>query len=150
MVRLGIGIYGIEISTEKLELQPVASLRSTVAQLKQLKAGESVSYNRRGVVNKPSLIATVRIGYADGYTRRLGNGVGKMWVNGQLAPVIGTVCMDMTMIDVTDVPNVQEGDEVVIFGEQLPVQRVADWAGTIAYEIMTAISQRVKRVYFQE
>lgn len=150
MVRLGIGIYGVEIATERLDLMPVATLRTTIAQLKQLAPGESVSYNRRSVVAEPSVIATVRIGYADGYERRLGNGVGQMWVNGQLVPVIGTVCMDMTMLNVTQVPSVKVGDEVVVFGKELPIQQLAQWAGTIPYEIMTGISQRVKRVYFQE
>jgi alanine racemase len=150
MVRLGIGLYGVEIATDKLDLEPVATLRATIAQLKRLHPGETVSYNRRGIVKEESLIATVRIGYADGYSRRLGNGVGKMSVNGHMAPVIGTVCMDMTMIDVTGTPDVSEGDEVIIFGKQLPVERVAEWAGTIPYEIMTGISGRVKRVYFQE
>ena len=150
MVRLGIGLYGVEIATEQLDLQPVATLRATIAQLKRLKAGDTVSYNRRGIVKEDSVIATVRIGYADGYSRRLGNGVGKMWVAGSPAPVIGTVCMDMTMIDVTDIPHVKEGDEVIVFGQQLPVQQVAEWAGTIPYEVMTSVSQRVKRVYFQE
>lgn len=156
MVRLGIGLYGINsAATNQPELQPVATLKSTIAQLKHLKAGESVSYNRRGVVTRDSVIATVRIGYADGFSRRLGNGQGKIWVKtagggGQLAPVIGTVCMDMTMIDVTDIAGVQEGDEVVIFGKELPLQQLAGWAGTIPYEIMTGISQRVKRVYFEE
>jgi alanine racemase len=112
--------------------------------------GGSVSYNRRGVVNRDSLIATIRIGYADGYSRQFSNGVGKVWVKGQLAPVIGTVCMDMTMIDVTDVNGVQEGDDVVIYGPQLPVQEVAGWIKTIPYELMTGVSQRVKRIYFHE
>ena len=80
----------------------------------------------------------------------LGNGAGKMWVNGKLVPVIGSICMDMTMIDVTDIEDVQEGDEVIVFGKELPVQQLAEWAGTIPYEIMTSISQRVKRVYFEE
>jgi len=151
MVRLGIGLYGIEIdSDDVLELVPVATLRSTIAQLKQVKAGETVSYNRKGVVGKDSLIATVRIGYADGYSRQFGNGVGKMLVNGKLAPVIGTVCMDMTMIDVTDIDNVSEGDDVTVFGKKLPVQTVAEWINTIPYEVMTSISQRVKRIYFHE
>lgn len=150
MVRLGIGLYGVETVRGSVELQPVATLRSTIAQLKQLQPGETVSYNRRGAINHPSLIATVRIGYADGYSRRFSNGVGKMWVRGRLVPVIGTVCMDMTMIDVTDVPGVQEGDEVIIFGQEIPVQQLAQWGGTIPYEIMTGISQRVKRVYYQE
>jgi alanine racemase len=151
MVRLGIGLYGVDSGgTHQDELQPVASLKSTIAQLKKVKAGESVSYNRRGVVKKDSTIATIRIGYADGFSRRLGNGIGKMWLREKLVPVIGSVCMDMTMIDVTDIENVKEGDEVIIFGKELPVQQLAEWAGTIPYEIMTAISQRVKRVYFEE
>lgn len=151
MVRLGIGLYGIEIDSDQLlELVPVATLRSTIAQLKRVKKGETVSYNRRGVVHRDSTIATVRIGYADGYSRGFGNGTGKMLVNGQMAPVIGTVCMDMTMIDVTDIEGVAEGDEVIIFGSGLPVQEVAKWINTIPYEIMTSVSQRVKRVYFHE
>jgi alanine racemase len=150
MVRLGIGLYGVEIATQQLELQPAATLRTTIAQIKHLKAGETVSYNRRGVVKEDATIATVRIGYADGYSRRFGNGVGKLLVHGQLAPVIGTVCMDMTMIDVTGIQGVKEGDEVIIFGGALPVQQVAAWVDTIPYELMTSISQRVKRIYFQE
>jgi alanine racemase len=115
-----------------------------------LPAGASVSYNRRGVLQRSSLIATVRIGYADGYSRRFSGGVGKMWVKGKLAPVVGTVCMDMTMIDVTDIEGVMEGDDVIVFGGPLTVQEVSGWARTIPYELMTAVSQRVKRVYFQE
>lgn len=151
MVRLGIGLYGVDsAATGRLDLFPVTTLKSTVAQVKYLKAGESVSYNRKGVVSRDSVIATVRIGYADGYPRRLGNGAGKMLINGKLAPVIGTVCMDMTMLDVTGIPGVKEGDDVIIFGKELPVQQVAEWAQTIPYEIMTGVSQRVKRVYFEE
>lgn len=151
MVRLGIGLYGVDSTgSNKLNLQTVATLKSTVAQLKYLHIGESVSYNRKGVVTRNSIIATIRIGYADGYPRRLGNGIGKIWVKEKPAPVIGAVCMDMTMVDVTDIPGVQEGDEVIVFGKELPVQQVAQWAGTIPYEIMTGISQRVKRVYFEE
>jgi alanine racemase len=151
MVRLGIGLYGIEIDNDQLlELVPVATLRSTIAQVKHLKKGETVSYNRRGVVNRDSVIATVRIGYADGYSRQFGNGIGKMLIKGKMAPVIGTVCMDMTMLDITEIEGVSEGDEVIIFSSQLPVQDVAKWIDTIPYEIMTSISQRVKRVYFHE
>ncbi len=151
MVRLGIGLYGVDSAASgKLNLQTVATLKSTIAQLKQLKKGESVSYNRKGIVEKDSIIATVRLGYADGYPRRLGNSIGKVWIKGKLVRVIGTICMDMFMVDVTDVPDAQEGDEVIIFGQQLPVQQVAEWAVTIPYEIMTGISQRVKRVYFEE
>ncbi len=151
MVRLGIGLYGVDSAeTGTLELHTVASLKSTIAQLKHVKAGESVSYNRRGVVKKDSVIATIRIGYADGFSRRLGNGAGKMWVKGKQCPVVGTVCMDMTMIDVTGIKGLSEGDEVLVFGKELPVQQVARWADTIAYEIMTAVSHRVKRVYYEE
>ena len=150
MIRLGIGLYGVEIAGKGLNLQTVATLRSTIAQIKNVKTGETISYNRRGVVEKDSVIATVRIGYADGFSRRLGNGIGKLWVGGQLAPVIGSVCMDMVMIDVTRISGVKEGDVVVVFGKELPVQQVAEWAGTVPYEIMTSISHRVKRVYFLE
>lgn len=151
MVRLGIGLYGIDSAASGLlNLQTVATLKSTIAQLKHLQEGDSVSYNRKGKVQKDALIATVRIGYADGFPRRLGNGIGKVMVRGRMVPVIGTVCMDMFMADVTDVPAVIEGDDVIIFGEPLPVQSVAEWAGTIPYEIMTGVSQRVKRVYFEE
>jgi alanine racemase len=151
MVRLGIGLYGVDNSaTNKLNLQVVATLKSTIAQIKHLKAGDSVSYGRTGIVNKDSVIATIRIGYADGYLRRLGNGLGKMMINGKLVPVIGTVCMDMTMIDVSDIPDIKEGDDVIIFGKDLTVPQLAQWAGTIPYEIMTGISQRVKRIYYEE
>ena len=151
MVRLGIGMYGVDAAkTKSLELQPVATLKSTIAQIKHLKKGESVSYNRKGVVKKDSVIATIRIGYADGYSRMLGNGAGKMLINQQLVPVIGSVCMDMTMVDVTGIPDVREGDEVIVFGNDLSIEQIAEWANTIPYEIMTGISQRVKRVYFEE
>jgi alanine racemase len=151
MVRLGIGLYGVDsAATHHLNLRQVSTLKTTIAQLKHLKAGETVSYGRKGVVKKDSIIATVRLGYADGYSRRLGNGVGKMLVGGKPAPVIGVVCMDMTMLDVTGIPNVREADEVTVFGAGLPVEQVAAWAGTIPYEIMTGVSQRVKRVYFEE
>ncbi|ANH82955.1 bifunctional UDP-N-acetylmuramoyl-tripeptide:D-alanyl-D-alanine ligase/alanine racemase [Niabella ginsenosidivorans] len=149
MVRLGIGLYGIA-GNDKIPLQTVATLKTTISQIKRIRNGETVSYNRRGIAKEDSVIATIRIGYADGYSRRLGNGVGKVWVNGQLAPVIGTVCMDMTMIDITHIPEVKEGDDVIVFGEAVPVQQLAEWIGTIPYEIMTGISQRVKRVYYGE
>lgn len=151
MVRLGIGLYGIDISRQTgIDLKEVSTLKSTIAQIKHLNEGETVGYGRKGIVTRPSMIATIRIGYADGYPRQLSNGRGKMLVNGHPAPVIGTICMDMTMIDITGIPDVQEGDEVILFGPELPVSRVADWAETIPYEILTGISQRVKRVYYQE
>ena len=151
MVRPGIGLYGIDSSgSGKLNLQAAATLKTTVAQIKKLKAGESVSYNRKTIMKRDSVIATVRIGYADGYPRRLGNGIGKMLVNGEPAPVTGTVCMDMVMLDISEIKHVKEGDEVIVFGKELPVEQVAEWSQTIPYEIMTGISQRVKRIYFQE
>jgi Alr-MurF fusion protein len=151
MVRLGIGLYGIEVDPkEVLDLHPVASLRSTIAQIRKVSMGETISYNRSGAISRDSIIGTVRIGYADGYSRQFSNGKGKMLVRGQLVPVVGSVCMDMTMIDLTGIEGVQEGDDVLIFGNELPVQTIASWIGTIPYEIMAGISQRVKRVYFHE
>jgi len=150
MVRLGIGLYGVDSNPVMQEkLRTVATLKTTIAQIKHIKKGETVGYNRQGVVSRDSVIATVRIGYADGYRRSLGNGMGQMYINGQMAPVIGNVCMDMTMLDITDIPA-GEQDDVIVFGEALPVDTVAHAAETIAYEILTSISQRVKRVYFEE
>lgn len=150
MVRLGIGLYGVDGNAAmQHQLQNVSTLKTTIAQLKKVKKGESVGYNRSSVAQQDAVIATVRIGYADGYPRNLSNGKGHMWVNGKQAPVTGNVCMDMTMLDVTGIAA-QEGDEVIVFGEQLPVAQVARWASTIPYEILTGISQRVKRVYFEE
>lgn len=151
MVRLGIGLYGADnIQDAELSLQTVATLKTTVAQIRHLKAGETVSYNRSGVLTRDSIIATVRIGYADGYSRRMGNGNGKMYVRGSIAPTVGKICMDMCMIDVTDIPGVKAGDTVEIFGKHISIQEVAKAADTIAYEIMTGISLRVKRVYIEE
>ncbi len=148
MVRIGIGLYGAGIPG--MALQQVSVLKSTIAQVKQLKSGESVSYGRSGMLTRDSVIATVRIGYADGYPRILGNGRGSMVVAGKLVPTIGHVCMDMTMIDLTGLDSIYEGQEVIVFGRQLPVEKVAEAAATIPYEILTGISQRVQRVYFEE
>jgi alanine racemase len=151
MVRLGIGLYGIDTASNAvLDLKEVTTLKTTVAQVKHVRSGETVSYGRRWIAQRDSVIATVRIGYADGYPRRLSNGRGKMLIRSQLAPVVGSICMDMTMVDVTEIPAVREGDEVIVFGNDLPVLQVAEWAETIPYEIMTGISQRVRRVYFEE
>lgn len=151
MVRLGIGLYGINSSNSPLlQLQEVSSLKTTIAQIKKIKANETVGYGRKGKVDKDAVIATVRIGYADGYSRKLGNGVGKMLVNGISVPVIGNVCMDMTMLNITGIDNVNEGDDVIVFGQELSINEVAKAAQTIPYEIMTGISQRVKRIYFEE
>ncbi len=150
MVRLGIGLYGYDSNSEvQKRLKTVASLKTSVSQIKEIAAGESVGYSRKGIVTRDSRIATVRIGYADGYPRILSNGKGHMLVNGRLAPVIGNICMDMTMLDVTDI-EVTEGDEVIVFNEDLKVSEVAEWASTIPYEILTGISERVKRVYYEE
>ncbi|GAA4310738.1 bifunctional UDP-N-acetylmuramoyl-tripeptide:D-alanyl-D-alanine ligase/alanine racemase [Compostibacter hankyongensis] len=152
MVRLGIGLHGLSQPGGPLheKLHNVSTLRTTVSQLKKIPPGDTVGYGRQGKAPGGMTIATVAIGYADGYIRRLGNGRGHMLVQEQLAPVIGNVCMDMLMLDVSAIPEVQEGDEVIVFGPDLPISRLAEWAGTIPYEIMTGISQRVKRVYFQE
>lgn len=151
MVRLGIGLYGVDsIAQSSLSLRPVATLRSTIAQIRKVKKGETVGYSRKGIMTRDSLIATIRIGYADGFSRKLGNGVGHVFIKGKLAPVTGNVCMDMTMIDITGIEEVAEGDVVEIFGSSLPIQQVAKWCDTIPYEIMTGISQRVKREYFEE
>ncbi len=150
MVRLGIGLYGVDGDPGIQQgLKNVTTLKTTVSQIKKVKAGDSVGYSRKGVAVKDSVIATVRVGYADGYPRILGNGAGNMYVNEKLVPIIGNVCMDMTMLDITGVA-VKEGDEVIVFGVDLPVAKVAQWAQTIAYEILTGVSQRVKRVYFEE
>ena len=150
MVRLGIGLYGVDANVEvQQQLKNVSTLKTTISQIKKIQAGESVGYSRKGVATKDSVIATVRIGYADGYPRLLSNGIGKMWVNNKAVPVIGNVCMDMTMLDITGVET-KEGDEVIVFGEPLPVSELAQLAQSIPYEILTGISQRVKRVYFEE
>lgn len=145
MVRFGIGLYGIGSMPG---LQPVATLKTTICQIKQLKKGDTVGYNRKGVLMRDGIVGTVRIGYADGYPRILGNGNGSMWVNGKLAPVIGNVCMDMTMLDLTGI-DAKVGDEVIVFGAHCPVDQVAQWANTIPYEILAGIAQRVKRIYFE-
>lgn len=148
MVRLGIGLHGIGTNQEiNSRLQPVHSLITHISHINHLQAGDTVGYSRKGKVNSSKMIAVVPIGYADGYFRSFGNGRGKMLVNGILAPVIGNVCMDMTMLDITDIPQTQIGDRVVVFGESLPVTQVASWADTIPYELLTSVSTRVKRVY---
>lgn len=152
MVRLGIGLYGIDTAGNQQKnnlLQPVASLKTSISQLKKVKAGETVGYSRNGQMEKDGTIATVRIGYADGYLRVFGNGNGKMLINGKFAPTIGHISMDMCMLDVSRI-EVQDDDEVIVFNEELRIETLAEQAGTIPYEILTNISQRVKRVYFYE
>ncbi len=150
MVRLGIGLYGVDNDSQMQQLlQNVTTLKTTIAQIKTVKAGDTVGYSRKGKVTKDSRIATVRIGYADGYPRSMSNGVGYMLIKGRPAPVVGVVCMDMTMLDISDLAA-EEGDEVIVFGKDLPVNQLAHWANTISYEILAGISQRVKRIYYEE
>jgi alanine racemase len=151
MVRLGIGLYGYD-PTEELSsnLQQVSRLRSTVSQIKEVKKGETVGYSRMGVANEDMRIATIRVGYADGLDRRLSRRVGKMIINGKEATIVGNVCMDMCMVDITHIDGVEEGTQVIVFGPERPVHLLAEEIGTIPYEILTSISSRVKRVYFQE
>lgn len=146
MVRLGIGLYGYDMAPNQLKLDEVSSLKTTITQIKHLAKSETVGYDRKGVLYRDSVIATVKIGYADGYDRRFGNGVGQMSINGKLVSTIGNICMDMCMLDVTDI-DVNEGDEVLVFPD---VSLAAKNIGTIPYELLTGISSRVKRVYFYE
>ncbi|QOI96818.1 MAG: bifunctional UDP-N-acetylmuramoyl-tripeptide:D-alanyl-D-alanine ligase/alanine racemase [Flammeovirgaceae bacterium] len=149
MVRLGIGLYGVEPVAAESNLKQAVTLKTTISQIRNIKAGESVGYSRKGISDKERTIATIAIGYADGYSRAFGNGKGIVLVNGKRAPVVGNVCMDMTMIDVTGI-NAREGDNVIIFGNGLPVTEVAERIGTIPYEILTSTSDRVRRVFVAE
>ncbi len=146
MVRLGIGLYGVDMDKNLMNLEQVSCLKTTVTQIKELQAGETVGYDRKGVLSRDSKIATVKIGYADGYARRFGNSVGKMQINGFLAPTVGNICMDMCMLDVTG-QDVQVGDEVLVFPD---LMQAASDIGTIPYELLVNISSRVKRVYYYE
>jgi alanine racemase len=150
MVRLGIGLYGIGDENDQDSLLPVSTLLTSISQIRKLNAGETVGYSRKGILNKPSRIATLPIGYADGFLRKLGNGNAKLRVQGIEAPTIGNICMDMCMIDVTNIPSAKEGDQVVIFENAQDIRTMAKWLDTIPYEVLTGISERVKRVYFQE
>lgn len=176
MVRLGIGLYGVGSDAgEQSMLRNVSTLKSVVTQIKHIPAGETVGYNRRGLTNRDTTIAIVPVGYADGLNRKLGNGAGRMYIYGKPAPIIGNICMDLTMLDVTDMEGtgtsakaandsqlaepgataasqtgVREGDEVIIFDDNHPVNEIAQQLGTIPYEILTGISRRVKRIYFYE
>ena len=151
MVRLGIGLYGIDPSaTFQEKLRPTATLKTVISQIKVVPSTESVGYGRAGTLETDKRIATLAIGYADGYHRAFGKGVGEVLLHGKRAPVVGNVCMDMTMVDITDIPEAREGDEAIIFGPQLPIQQVAAKIGTIPYELLTNTSERVKRVFFAE
>ena len=150
MVRLGIGLYGIApMPNEQDKLENVSTLRSIISQVKHVPADDTVGYNRRYKAKQETTIAIVPIGYADGLSRALSNGKGHLKVKGYFVPIVGNICMDMTMIDINGI-DAQEGDEVIIFGKELPITRLAEEMGSIPYEILTGISQRVKRIYFQE
>lgn len=148
MVRLGIGLYGISACKED-KVSTVISLKSTIVQIKEYEIGETVGYSRKAVLSRKSRIGVIPIGYADGLKRQLGNGVGCFYVNGKAAPIIGNICMDMCMIDLTDI-ECKEEDTAVLFDESHPIEDIAMKCDTIPYEILTSISQRVKRVYYQE
>ncbi len=153
MVRLGIGLYGVQTLPPECgedALRPVSSLRTVILALSRRHPGDSIGYSRRGRVERESLIATCPVGYADGLNRHLGNGRLHVLVGDTLCPIIGNICMDICMVDVTDAPGVKVGDPVEIFGERQSVQTVADVLDTIPYEVLTSVSTRVKRVYFRE
>ena len=150
MVRLGIGIYGVPPCDEdRGKLKNVVSLKTTIVQIKEYECGETIGYSRRGVINRKSKIGVVPIGYADGLKRQLGNGNACFYVNGKAAPIIGNICMDMCMIDLTDI-ECKENDTAILFDENHSIERIAEACDTIAYEILTSISQRVKRIYYHE
>ncbi|TPE45238.1 bifunctional UDP-N-acetylmuramoyl-tripeptide:D-alanyl-D-alanine ligase/alanine racemase [Pontibacter mangrovi] len=150
MVRLGIGIYGVEATgAEQEALRPVSILKTTVSQVKGIKQGETVGYSRKGIADTDKTTATIAIGYADGYDRRFSNGVGQVLINGRRCPIIGNVCMDMCMVDVTGV-QVKAGDTAVVFGPELTLTELAQRIGTIPYELLTNVSTRVKRVFYSE
>ena len=148
MVRLGLGLYGIN-SCNNSTINNVSTLRTTILQIHDVKAGESVGYSRKTVLERDSRIASLPIGYADGLDRLLGNRKGYCLVNGQKADYVGNICMDVSMIDVTDIPC-EEGDLATIFGDELPPAELASRCGTIPYEILTGIAPRVKRIYFED
>lgn len=149
MVRLGIGLYGVEATGYyQSHLQEVSTLKTVISQIKYLTPGQTVGYSRNGHIEHNTATATIAIGYADGYDRGLGNGVGKVWINGHLCPTVGNICMDMTMVDVTDL-DVQEGNEVIVFGKEIAISELANKINTIPYELLTGIGPRVKRIFYK-
>ncbi len=157
MVRLGIGLYGVGFDAgEQENIRNVSTLKTTISQIKQVKDGDTIGYNRKGIAVKDTVIAVIPIGYADGLNRRLGNGAGRVFIHGKPAPLIGNICMDICMADITEIVKqqegkpVNEGEEVIVFGDDYPISSLARDLGTIPYEILTGISRRVKRVYFHE
>lgn len=148
MVRLGIGLYGVDPFTNKI-LHNVSTLKTTILQIRDVPKEDTVGYSRKGHLERNSRIAAIPIGYADGLNRHLGNGHAYCLVNGQKAPYVGNICMDVCMIDVTNI-DCKEGDKVIIFGDDLPVTVLSDVLNTIPYEVLTSVSNRVKRVYYQD
>ncbi len=148
MVRLGIGLYGIS-AIDQTNVRQVSTLKTVILQIKQIEINETVGYSRRFKASKQTTIGIIPIGYADGLHRILGNGVGKLLVHGRLVPILGNICMDMCMIDLTGI-DANEGDEVIVFGDANPITELARQMNSIPYEVLTSISRRVKRVYFQE
>ena len=148
MCRLGLGLYGVDPRTNRM-LSTVSTLKTTILQMRHVPAGDTVGYSRKGRIDRDSVIAAIPIGYADGLNRHLGNRHCYCLVNGQKAEYVGNICMDVAMIDVTGI-DCREGDQVEIFGEHLPVTVLSDITDTIPYEILTGVSNRVKRVYFQD
>ena len=150
MVRLGVGLYGLAAKPEDQEnLLTVGTLKTVISQIKYVKSSETVGYGRKGILERDTKTATIAIGYADGFDRRFSGGVGEVLIQGQRCRVVGNVCMDMTMVDITNVPHVQEGDEVIIFGKDLTIMELAKKINTISYEILTSVSERVKRIFYQ-
>ena len=151
LVRLGICLYGYPTLDDGSQagLRPVSSLHTRVISLKEWDKGTTIGYSRRGVLSRRSRIATIPIGYADGYNRRFSNGNAYVWVAGHRCPTIGNICMDACMVDVTDAPDCHVGSEVEVFGPHIPVDELAARLGTISYEVLTAVSSRVKRVYYR-
>lgn len=148
MVRLGIGLYGVEVNgIYDAALRPISSLKTTISQIKTVDAGETIGYSRKGRLSSNGKIATIAIGYADGYDRRFSNGKGSVLIHGKKAPIIGNVCMDMCMVDISGI-DAKEGDEVIIYGPGISLKELSYNIGTIPYELLTNISSRVKRVYY--
>ena len=148
MCRLGLGLYGVDPRDNRI-LHTVSTLKTTILQLRHVPKEETVGYSRKGKLQRDSVIAAIPIGYADGLNRHLGRGACYCLVNGQKASYVGNICMDVALIDVTDI-ECHEGDQVEIFGEHLPVTVLSDVLDTIPYEVLTGVSNRVKRVYFQD
>lgn len=149
MVRLGIGLYGISFVNPSA-CQPISTLKTFVSGIREMKNNTSVGYSRKTILKRDSKIAVIPIGYADGFNRKLSNGVGSVLIRGKEVPIVGNICMDAAMVDVTDIPDIQLGDEVILFGKDLPVTKMSDKIGTIPYEVMTSIDRRVKRIYVFE